>query len=207
MDMENKLVFLDGQFPAILFPVGSLESGGTCAWMTNHCQLYCPTRETNYHEKRALDFFRDNDSEIITKKILEDLSDYSLMHLYWWSWGDCPPDLTDKVFDIMVHLSEIGVLQNGYTRNEILWRNINFPQRNNLKIGAHVDDKPGLLVPDYRDKIVCCPDVLVNKAELYYNGVKIARCCGIWCDWVTVKETRAADCQECYLYKQGCFFH
>jgi len=49
------------------------------------------------------------------------------------------------------------------------------------------------------------PDVAVTKAELYFNGEKVARCCGIWCDWLTQNETLIADCQECYLYREGCF--
>ena len=53
--------------------------------------------------------------------------------------------------------------------------------------------------------VVCCPDISVSKAELYFAGKKTARCCGIWCDWLTREETRVADCQECYLYKEGCF--
>ena len=216
MNVANRIVFLDGQFPSIIFPVGPPEKGGTCAYLTEHCLLYCPARETNKHEKRALRFFKDNPISIIVEKILDDLSIYSLMHLYWWSWGDCLPELTDKITDIMFKLSDIGILQNGYTRNPSLWRNMNFPQYNeNLRIGGHVDSTSELQINGaHKDKIICCPDVNVQKAEMYYNGTKIARCCGIWCDWITpstlfkneTTETRSADCQECYFYKQGCFY-
>jgi len=209
MNVNNKIVFLDGMFPAIIFPVGLPEDGGTCAYLTEHCLLYCPTQETNKHERRAYKFFEDNSATTIINKILEDMCDYNLMHLYWWPWGDCLPEIADKISDIMLKLSAIGILQNGYTRNKSFWRNINFPQIDNLRIGLHADtveEAKKLSI----NKIICCPDVTVNKAELYFNQRKVARCCGIWCDWLsldeTKNETRAADCQECFVFKQGCFY-
>jgi hypothetical protein len=206
MKVDDMVVFMDGMFPAILFPVGKPEDGGTCAYLTDHCLLYCPTQEINSHEARALEFFKENDVDTIASKLLEDVCFYSVMHLYWWSWGDCLPELVDKISSIMLKLSDLGLLQNGYTKNRELWERINFfsPTRDNLRIGFHVDT-PEEAIDGSKEKVMCCPDVEVNKAELYFNGDKVARCCGIWCDWLTVAETRAADCQECYLNKQGCF--
>ena len=214
MKVDDKIVFMDGMFPAIIFPVGKPEDGGTCAYLTDHCLLYCPTQETNKHEVRALQFFKDNTLKTITDKILEDMCSYNLMHLYWWPWGDCLPEMTDKITDIMWILADVGILQNGYTRNPTLWRNINFVKKpNNLRIGFHVDTiKEAKNLSD--GKVICCPDITVNKAEMYFNGEKIGRCCGIWCDWIKPGglfknekvDIRIADCQECYIYKQGCFY-
>lgn len=207
MKVDDKLVFLDGQFPSILFPVGRLQNGGSCAYLTEHCLLYCPAKETNRHEKRALAYFRERPVKTIVEKILEDISTYGLMHLYWWSWGDCPPDLTDKITHVMIELSETGVLQNGFTRNIVLWKTITDYGAPKLRIGTHVDTLEEVNTDEeHRDRIVCRPDVDVGKAELYFNGVKVARCCGLWCDWLDIDEVRAADCQECYLHKQGCFY-
>lgn len=213
MKVDDRIVFLDGMFPAIFFPVGLPENGGTCAYLSKHCLQYCPTQETNEHEVRALKFFMENNEGVIIEKILEDMCFYNLMHLYWWPWGDCLPEMTDKITNIMLKLSEAGILQNGYTRNKSLWKNINFIQRpDNLRIGFHVDTvKEAKSIS--QGKVICCPDITVNKAELYFNGEKIARCCGIWCDWIFPKrlfgnekiDIRIADCQECFLFKQGCF--
>ena len=204
MKANNKIVFMDGMFPAIFFPVGKPEDGGSCKYLSEHCLLYCPAKETNEHEMRALEYFKKGRVDVIVNKIIDDMCSYNIMHLYWWPWGDCLPELTDKITDIMLKLSKIGILQNGYTRNRLLWQNMNFPQEDNLRIGLHVD-----IIEEAKElsenKVICCPDVVVGKAELYFNQEKIARCCGIWCDWLTTNETRIADCQECYLYKQGCF--
>ena len=208
MRVDNMIVFMDGMFPSILFPVGKPEDGGSCAYLTDYCRDYCPTQETNIHEVRALNFFKEQSEDVIVEKILEDVGFYSMMHLYWWSWGDCLPELTDKIANVMLKLSYLGLLQNGYTRNPMLWSKINleFPQRENLRIGFHVDSMEE--INNFaEDKVVCLPDTDVNKAELYLNGEKVARCCGIWCDWLPRNETRAADCQECYLFKQGCFIN
>lgn len=207
MRVDNRIVFMDGMFPAIFFPVGKPEDGGSCAYLTDHCLQYCPAQETNRHEVRALEFFKENDVSTIVEKILEDMNLYGIMHLYWWPWGDCLPELTEKISDIMLELSEIGLLQNGYTKNQNLWRLINLVagKKDNLKIGFHVDTTEEAKELSSKMHVICCPDITVGKAELYYRGDKIARCCGIWCDWLERDETRVADCQECYLYKQGCF--
>lgn len=207
MKVEDKIVFLDGMFPVIMFPVGLPSTGGTCAYLTEHCLKYCPTQETNIHEVRALNFFKENNKNTIVNKILEDMCSYNLMHLYWWPWGDCLPEMTDKIADIMFSLSSVGILQNGYTRNWSLWEKINFaPQIDNLRIGGHTDSiEEAKKISKNYERVICCPDIAVNKAELYFKGEKVARCCGIWCDWLTKNETRIADCQECFMFKQGCF--
>lgn len=206
MKVDNRLVFMDGMFPAIFFPVGKPEDGGSCAYLTDHCLQYCPAQETNRHEIRALEFFKENDISTIVDRILEDMNLYNIMHLYWWPWGDCLPEMTDKISEIMLDLSEIGLLQNGYTRNLELWKTIKFlGVKDNLKIGFHVDTTEDAIEMSSLGHVVCCPDITVGKAELFYRGKKVARCCGIWCEWVTTDDVRVADCQECYLYKQGCF--
>lgn len=206
MKVDNRIVFMDGMFPAIFFPVGKPEDGGSCEFLSEHCLQYCPAQETNRHEIRALEFFKENTIDIIVDKILEDMNLYNIMHLYWWPWGDCLPELTDKISEIMLDLSEIGLLQNGYTRNMELWKLISFMRtKDTLRIGFHVDTVEEAKEMSAHGHIICCPDVTVGKAELYLREKKIARCCGIWCEWVTVGDVRVADCQECFLYKQGCF--
>lgn len=203
MRANNKIVFMDGMFPAIFFPVGHPEEGGSCDFLTHHCKEYCPGREQNEHERRALLFFRSNNINIITERILDEISMYAIMHLYWWPWGDCPRDMTEKIAKIMLRLNKTGLLQNGFTRNRKLWQKI--PADNRLRIGYHaetIEEAKSLS----KKKITCCPDVGKGKGILYHNGNKIARCCGIWCEWLTLAETRIADCQECYLYGQGCFY-
>ncbi len=205
MNVNNKIVFLDGMFPAIFFPVGLPKNNGSCAFLTDHCLKYCPAKETNKHEIRALEYFKNNSIGEIKERILKEMCEYNVIHLYWFPWGDCLPELTDKITYVMLGLSGQGILQNGFTKNLSLWANINDFKKNNLKIGFHLDEIKNIKKM-FDNKIVCCPDINVGKAELYFNQKKIARCCGIWCDWLAANETRIADCQECFIYKQGCFY-
>lgn len=203
MKVDNRIVFMDGMFPAIFFPIGLPEKGGSCAYLTDHCLEYCPAHEVNKHEVRALNYFKESDALSIANRIIDEMCLECLTHLYWWPWGDCLPELTDKITEVMFELSKRGILQNGFTRNPALWKNI--PFSNELRIGFHVDTLEEIEEMSTDKNVLCCPDITVNKAELYFNKEKVARCCGIWCDWLTKNETRMADCQECYLYGQGCF--
>jgi len=208
MKANDKIVFMDGLFPAILFPVGKPEDGGTCAFMTDHCQTYCPMRTTNIHEQRALKYFQDNSIDIIVSKIISELSELSIVHLYWWSWGDCLPEMTDKIIQIMENLHGRGLIQNGFTRNFALFEKIhNKSHRDRLRIGYHAEtpEEAEKLSVSYYPSIFCCPDVDRGKGVLYFSGNVVAECCGIWCEWIECNEIRIADCQECYLYRKGCF--
>jgi len=203
MRVDNKIVFMDGMFPAIFFPVGLPENGGSCAYLTDYCLEYCPAHEINRHEVRALNYFKDNEVVTIVDRIIDEMCSECLTHLYWWPWGDCLPELTDKIFLIMIALRRRGILQNGYTRNIDLWDKV--PFYDNLRIGFHVDTIEEVMEISTNTNVVCCPEVDKGKAVLYYDKKPVARCCGIWCEWLTTDEVRSADCQECYLYGQGCF--
>jgi len=203
MNADKKIVFMDGMFPAIFFPVGPLKDGGSCEYLTEECLKYCPSHEINEHETRALQYFEENDAHDIIDRIIKELCQESIMHLYWFSWGDCPETLTYKITKVMFGLLRKGVLQNGFTKNPHLWKTIPFDDR--LRIGYHVDTYNEIIKLSTDKNIICLPDVDVGKAELYFKGEKIARCCGIWCEWVKEKTIRIADCQECYIYKKGCF--
>lgn len=209
MRVDDKIIFMDGMFPSVMFPVGPPEEGGTCAFMTEHCQQYCPMKTTNIHEKRALKFFFENTANVITDKILDELTKESIMHLYWWSWGDCLPEITWKIIDVMYLLHAAGILQNGYTRNFELFHKLNLGNnRHRLVIGYHAETHKEAvkLSKEYFPKVVCFPEVEIGKGVVYYNGAKVAKCCGIWCEWIEKSEIRIADCQECFLYQQGCFY-
>ena len=102
MKADERIVFSENDYPTIMFPVGLPENGGSCAYLTEYCFNYCPSRETNEHEIRALDFFKHNNIETIVNKIRDDVACMETECLYWWSWGDCLPELTDKILNIML---------------------------------------------------------------------------------------------------------
>ena len=203
MRVNNRIVFMDGGFSAIFFPTGLPEDNGSCAYLTEYCLKYCPVYETNRHEVRALNYFKENGVETIVNRIIDEVGLECLTHLYWWPWGDCLPELTDKITAIMLVLLKKGMLQNGFTKNFQLWKNIPFDNR--LRIGFHVDTIEEVMELSTNRNVVCCPEVDKGKAVLYYDKEPVARCCGIWCEWMPTDEVRQADCQECYLHGQGCF--
>ena len=211
MKADNKIVFMDGQYPAIMFPVGRPDEGGSCEFMTGHCRKYCPARSTNPHEQRAFDFFQKNLAFVIADKIIVELSELSMLHLYWWSWGDCTSDLTEKVLRVMDRLFEAGTVQNGFTRNFELFRRLWLGKHGpRLRIGYHTEtpEEAVRLSQDAFPSVTCCPDVEIGKGVIYKTGRVEAKCCGTWCEWMHPNgssEFRMADCHECFLNRRGCF--
>lgn len=204
MKADGHIVFMYNQIPAIYFPVGKLEDGGSCEFMTGECLEYCPSQVKNEHEIRVMKFFVDSRPAIIIDKILSDLSFYGSVHIIWFEWGDCPSMLEDKICEVLIRLDEIGVVQNVYTRNKSFWKKV--PLTGSLRITYRtetVEDAVALSLSS--GKLTCCPNLDEGKARLYYQGKLRAKCCGVWCEWFPEKEIRFADCCECYLYKRGCF--
>jgi hypothetical protein len=204
MNVNNILLFPDGIYPAIYFPVGLPEKGGSCAFLTEHCLEYCPSVETNKYEIQALEFFKKNNETIIINKILQEIKSFNVRHIYWFPWGDCLPELTEKIINIIIGLKQANIIQNGFTRNEKFFNNV--PFNKNIRIGFHLDSTKELKKYETINKIFCIPDVDVGKAELYYKNKKIARCCGVWCEWLNKNQLMSADCQKCYIKNQGCFY-
>jgi len=204
--LAMRLLYLcDGGQPSIIFPVGKPETGGSCAFATEHCLQYCPSLEPKEREREVLEYFKKEPPSAIISKILNELVQlFNSLFLYWHSWGDCLPELEDKEIKIMSALHSRGIVQCGATRNLSLWHRIPFER--SLRIAYHAESQEEAVVKSQIcGRLTCYPDVKRGKAQFFVNGKKVAECCGYWTQWLD-GEVEEADCRRCYIYRQGCFF-
>jgi len=160
-------------------------------------------------ERFVLRFFKENSVEIITDRLYKEFCDLQrnprAEHmLQWWTWGDCLPELTEKVNSVIIELNRLGVSQYGFTRNQKLWRAV--PNYDILHIGLTVDDiNEAFRLSVESGKMTACPDYESGYAQMIFSGKVRSRCSGWWC--VTERgETRNSDCTQCLVSGEGCYY-
>ena len=203
----RNILYFDSDIPSIYFPVGLPETGGTCAFATRKCLEYCPSGNSrNGSEAYALKYFLQNDAEIIAAKIVADYKilikrAYHAKMIQWWVWGDCLPELTEKVYQIIMSINELGIPQYGFTRNRKLWELI--PAKRDLNIGYSLDSLKKAKELSY-GKMTACPDYYRGYARMIFNGHIRSKCNGWWC--ITEEGTeRNSDCRICLKKGEGCY--
>ncbi len=206
----DRIILMDCDCPSIYFPVGPPAAGGTCAFATPVCMEHCPSGlVVNAIERQALAFFRQNDHEVIIRRLRAEFTD--LMQsprterlLQWFTWGDCLPDLTDRVAAVITGLHANGIPQYGFTRNRGLWEAL--PCLASLHMGLTVDDiDEALALSMSEGRMTACPDYETGYAQMVFSGKVRCRCSGWWCI-TEAGEVRNSDCTQCLAAGQGCFY-
>lgn len=202
-----KLVYHDGTTGAIYFPVGDLKKGGTCQFASKKCIKECGL-ESNELIDNVYKFFLKEDIGVICEQILIDLFYFPRKLLTWFPSGDCPTKLKNKILKVMICLKEQGVVQNGFTRNRVLWldaveKRINLILTVNTKKEALNEKEKGL---------VAVPIFACWKADIYgwVSESREVKCaCGG--GWTTVygdeirDKVSVEDCGICYDKKIRCW--
>ncbi len=204
-----RILHMDSDIPSVYFPIGKPEDGGTCFAATKKCIEYCPSgMEINEHERFALRFFQNNNPLVITMKMIKDFGylanrPYNAKMIQWFVWGDCLPELTEKIADVIFRLRDEGIPQYGFTRNVKLWEKI--PKEDRLSLGLTIDDmKKAKQTSLSSKKMIAHPDFETGYAEMVFRGEVKSRCNGWWCK--TEIETRNSDCTRCLNHGEGCYF-
>ena len=196
----NKIVFMDGDIPSTYFPVGPVEEGGTCAYLTPECWEYCPSSQiTNSYEVEALRLIKEYDVDWIAQTIINELDGQKL--LQWNVWGDCLPELTDKMSEIVSILNDNGIKQFGFTRNHNWWNRV----KHTTRIGLTVDTEYQAFNFSYSG-LVCWPDPDRSEARLHWKGKIVAKCSGWWCTYTDTGEMHNSACRQCISEHRGCFY-
>ena len=207
---EYRIILMDCDCPSIYMPVGYPKDGGTCTFATEKCMQYCPSGMiTNDIERHALMFFQESKATTIIDRLYAEFIDVmknprAEKMLQWWTWGDCLPELTEKIATVIIGLSNKGIPQYGFTRNVELWKLV--PSHSSLHIGLTVDDiNEALRLSVKERKMTACPDYEAGYAQMIFTGKIRSRCNGWWC--ITDDgETRNSDCTQCLAAGQGCYF-
>ncbi len=209
--MENtRIILMDCDCPSIYMPIGPPSEGGTCAFSTEKCRQYCPSgMVANDIERFVLRFFLGNDAENIVERLHKEFCNLQRnpraeRMLQWWTWGDCLPELTEKVALVMASLHRMGVPQYGFTRNRRLWKMV--PNYDTLHLGLTVDNMDeALRLSIEAQKMTACPDFDSGYAQMIFSGKIRSRCSGWWC--ITERgETRNSDCTQCMASGEGCYY-
>ncbi|KKN15556.1 hypothetical protein LCGC14_0985010 [marine sediment metagenome] len=205
--MEMKVLYFDSDIPSIYFPVGLPETGGTCAFATKKCLAYCPSGNSrNKSEIYALTYFKENDASTIAAKVVEDYKTlikrpYHAKMIQWFVWGDCLPELTEKVYQVIMSLNNLGIPQYGFTRNRKLWELV--PAKRDLNMGYSLDSLKKAMELSY-GKMTACPDYQRGYARMIFKGHIRTSCNGWWCITETGEE-RNSDCNICLQNGEGCY--
>lgn len=204
----------------IFFPIGRPENGGTCQYADDKCLKKCYALvDKDYDEmvnvpeedKRKIHrFFVEKSLLTICNEIVKEMDELQVKILSWFDSGDCLDKHVDKFYQIMVLLNGESVIQNGFTRNETLYRKIVYGGVIKyfvltIKSKSYKDAPPfkevGLWgIPDYKNGLV----------RLHYGtlGRKSYGSCGSG-SVITKFEGKeieiAANCLGCYNRKVGCF--
>lgn len=202
----SKLTNPDGKTSAIYFPPGLPERKGSCAFASMRCLVNCLTylthnSVTDYTFKK----FQESSVQKIVSTIIKELEYKDPKLLEWFCWGDCPPDMTEKILVIMGMLSKEGVIQCGFTRNKKLWdvalniKNVRFAYT--TEDVEEIDDLA-------KDGLVAYPHYDTGETLLFYKTTKERHhvsCGGSFVVEQATKISYEAECSECYKKKRGCF--
>ena len=207
---EYRILLMDCDCPSIYMPVGNPKDGGTCAFATKKCMEYCPSgMVANDVERNVLSFFLEKDAETVADRLYAEFLDVmknprAEKMIQWWTWGDCLPELTEKIAIIILSLNNKGVPQYGFTRNRRLWEIL--PCYHDLHIGLTSDDlSEALKLSVESGKMTACPNYEEGYAQMIFTGKIRSKCSGWWC--ITEEgETRNSDCTQCLAAGQGCYF-
>lgn len=204
LPIEERILFLDNGYPCVYMPTGRPEDGGTCSYATGECLTHCPSYcLVNEHEKRVLEFFKNNNTGNIADRILRELDMFGTCSLYWYPWGDCLDSLTRKTSEIICMLADKEITQNGFTRNRELWDRL--PSNEYIRFGLSVDSIGIAKAFSVGGHNTCCPDIETGEARIFYKGEMVARCSGWWCRWIEENRIIEADCVLCIRHEKGCF--
>jgi len=227
--MKNvKLLHPFANVMGIFFPVGKLKNGGTCEFATERCLKECcaihPGKAGEIKleiKKEIYKFFCKVDENSIVFKILGELATNECKILTWFVSGDCPSELTNKFYNIVRKLDEIGIIQTGFTRNKELWKslhiniyNTNYKVLLTIENTEEIDNLYPRIGSDYSYWLFSMPNYEKGCIDIYYietKHVHISSGCGggYYEDHVVKKEKVKShlelDCKNCFEKKLGCF--
>lgn len=203
----NKILHPDGKTPAIYFPPGLPERKGSCAFASMRCLVNCLSYLThNSVTDDTFAFFKEKTVKQIVSALSKEVARRRPKLIEWFCWGDCPPDMTAKVLEVMIKLSRKGIVQCGFTRNRALWGDALTIK--NMRLGFTTEDEDEL--EDLAKLgLVAYPQYDSGETELYFGNTRRRRLSGCGSSFMYTDESKKiaydADCSECYKNKRGCF--
>lgn len=208
--MEPKIVFNSGGFGSIYFPPGKLSDGGTCEFANPTCLKECPEiPERNHLQVSAYKYITGEKVSTVTDEILKQLKRMDASLLYWFASGDCELKHIDQIFNIIKELSTTGIIQQGFTRNSLLWEELLEVENTRMALTVEYENvalylsRKGLVaVPDYEEQRV---NLYLENRGIWACGMSFGGsiCASSFMD--DGNDIHEALCTECLKYERGCF--
>ena len=207
----------------IFFPIGRLETGGTCQYASDRCLEEC--YGLNKHYDVTVDISEDDKQQIykfiiekslltICTAIITEMEGMQAKILSWFCTGDCPDKDIDKIWEIIRLLEQEGIIQNGFTRNIDFYHAVhNLAPHIVLTVESKdIDDTPESIDPE--NGLWAIPDYGKGEVKLYQGTLAYKKEYGS-CGWHTTKIIKAdlkeieiaTNCYGCYKQKIGCFIN
>jgi len=216
---------------AVFFPVRRLKDGGTCEFATERCLRECAAfknategNKIPYDEKvRVYKQITEGQIFEVCNSIIKQLSKCKPPRLlYWFACGDCPKKHEDRIVKIIKYMSECGVTQIGFTRNQSLWERVH--KLGGVRFILTVEDIK-MIDEIYKAGFYAVPNYKTGQVRIIRNTwvVKEPR----WeytcpaSGWHTPTKNMATtywhkdtlkngvdgetNCSECYNGRKGCF--
>lgn len=203
--MTEKLLYPDGRHLALYFPAGLPERGGSCSFASMKCLTNCLSYLVhNSVTKHTVDIFDTRTIEEIVGMMYEQLRQRKPKLLEWFCWGDCMPEKTEQVLQIMKELSKKGVIQCGFTRNIELWRGSH--KIKNVHLGFTTEDESEIVYLA-EEGLVAVPDYWTGETKIYLGAERglVGGCGGNFYREKATQIDYEPECIECYKKKRGCF--
>lgn len=205
----------------IFFPIGKPEDGGTCGYPTAKCLKNCYALDKSYDEivnihekmkKEIYTFFIKKSVLVVCGQIIQELEELRAEVLSWFTSGDCLDKDIDRMYQIMELLHGEGIVQNGFTRNQDLYRRIidgGIIKHFALTLESlEPKDAPRRKFPS---GLWAVPNYKTGVVKLYHG--KLGKRAYSSCSFSEVatkfegEEIKiATNCTGCYHKKLGCFY-
>jgi len=206
---ETKILYPFSGVMGIFFPNGKLCNGGTCEFASKICLKECGALKNAIGDKTIGYAAKNKTFQFIIKqpvfascgKITKEMEKAKSKILHWFAAGDCMGKYTDKIVEIIKHLSTDGLIQCGFTRNENLWKKVCKVENVHLVFTIESKKRAKLFMGE---GMIIVPDYIETTAELYKKGISCGTCDGIYYE-LSKRIKIAADCNLCYEKKCGCF--
>lgn len=200
-----RLIYRQGNYGSVCFPYKE-----SCSFATTQCLAQCSEKFNDQAWfKEIFAFFKANDAVRIYCRLRDELSDCKFDFLSWFDSGDCTPGLVQKLVSVITCLSDDGIQQIGFTRNEKLWQKVKDISHvrfiYTIPRGTKIRTYGYYAVPNFKKQRICIVNfhefsVPMNEDidDVIKSGNAFLRFCGGGCSYVRMQRvTRPEEIAKC----------
>lgn len=206
--------------PAIYFPVGKLEEGGTCEFATKNCLAECAVYKhlfcddiLHYRRKEAVyKRVTGQDPLLVASDILNELNETNSNILCWFASGDCPAKDTEQICNVAMLLQMKGINQAMITRSHELYKLVRRKRLESFHatIGIALTTESIDSIDETEAGLLVVPDYKEGSIQFYIHGagkdlVKTSSFSAYNDQHKRKPVESLSNCRDCLITRKGCF--